>query len=166
MEKIDLALRSSWGFACSDRRRCPTLRRFTVRYVQDPSHRRMVLPAQRLLLWFGIIVVVALAFASDICSLATFLGPLTAGIAVALQNVILVALGYFLLVGKLGIRVGDRVQFSGGTGELIELGLLQFQIKEMDAQEQPTGRVCVVFKFVRVCFTSYRHVQSQPTVSC
>jgi hypothetical protein len=117
------------------------LHRFTVRYVHDANRRRMILIVQRIVLWLGIVLVTAFALASDLSSLATFLGLLTAGIAVALQNVILAVLGYLLLVGKLGIRVGDRVQISGVTGDLIDLGLLQFQVREIDTQEQPTGRV-------------------------
>jgi small-conductance mechanosensitive channel len=75
-------------------------------------------------------------------SLATYLGLLTAGIAVALQNVILSSLGYLLLVGKRGIRIGDRVQVSGIAGDVINMGLLQFQLKEFDLQKQKfTGHV-------------------------
>jgi Mechanosensitive ion channel len=117
------------------------LRRATIHYVHDANRRRMILVVQRILSWLSIALVVAFAFASDLRSLATFLGLLTAGMAVALQNVILAVLGYFLLVGKLGIRVGDRVQISGVTGDVISIGLLQFQLSEVDAQQQLTGHI-------------------------
>jgi len=117
------------------------LRRVTVYYVRDANRRRMMLVVQRIVIWFAIILVVAFAFASDLSSLATYFGLLTAGIAVALQNVILAVLGYFLLVGKLGIRLGDRVQISGVTGYVIDIGLLQFQLREVDTKEQLTGRI-------------------------
>jgi small-conductance mechanosensitive channel len=62
--------------------------------------------------------------------------------AVALQNVIPAVVGYFLLIGKLRMRIGDRVQISGVTGEVVDIGLMQFQIQELDTPgEQPTGRV-------------------------
>ncbi len=65
-----------------------------------------------------------------------------AGVAVSLQNVILASLGYLLLVGKRGIRIGERVQVSGITGDVINMGLLQFQLKEFDVQKQRfTGHV-------------------------
>jgi Mechanosensitive ion channel len=118
------------------------LRRVTVRHVHDANRRRMILVVQRIVIWFAIILAAAFAFASDLSSLATFLGLLTAGVAVALQNVILAVLGYFLLVGKRGIRVGDRVQISGVTGDVIDIGLLQFQLREVDRRnQQPTGHV-------------------------
>ena len=117
------------------------LRRVTFRYVRDASHRRTALIAEWTLLWLGIFLVVAFTFASNLGSLATFLGLVTAGIAVALQNVILAVLGYTVLVGKLGLRLGDKVQISGVTGEVVEFGLLQFQVREVDTQGRPTGRL-------------------------
>ncbi len=60
----------------------------------------------------------------------------------ALQSVILSAVGYFVLVGRRGIRIGDRVQMSGVTGEVTDIGWLQFQLKEIDIRtQQPTGNV-------------------------
>jgi len=117
------------------------LGRATSRYVHDANRRRMILVVQRVLTWLSILLVVAFAFASDLKSLATFLGLLTAGMAVALQNVILAVLGYFLLVGKLGISVGDRVQISGVTGDVISIGLLQFQLREIDTHQQLTDHI-------------------------
>jgi Mechanosensitive ion channel len=117
------------------------LRRATIHYVHDANRRRIILVVQRILTWLSIVLVVAFAFASDLRSLATFLGLLTAGMAVALQNVILAVLGYFLLVGKLGISVGDRVQISGVTGDVISIGLLQFQLREVDGQQKLTGQI-------------------------
>jgi len=113
-----------------------------MNYAHDANRRRMFLVVQRILIWLAIVLVIAFAFAPELSSLATFLGLLTAGVAVALQNVILAVVGYFLLVGKLGIRVGDRVRISGVTGDVIDVGLLQFQLREVDQDnEQLTGNV-------------------------
>jgi hypothetical protein len=62
--------------------------------------------------------------------------------AVALQNVILASLGYLVLMGKRGIRIGDRIQVSGITGDVINMGMLQFQLTEFDVLKQRfTGHV-------------------------
>jgi len=80
--------------------------------------------------------------ASDLSSLATYFGLLSAGLLLALQNVILANLGSLVLLGKRGIRVGDRVQVSGITGDVINMGLLQFQLREFDVHEgRFTGHV-------------------------
>lgn len=117
-------------------------RRVTYRHIHDSNSRRMILIVQRVLFWLILVLIVLFAFAFNLSSLATFLGLVSAGIAVALQNVILAVVGYFLLIGKLRMRIGDRVEISGVTGEVVDIGLMQFQIEELDTpSEQPTGRV-------------------------
>jgi hypothetical protein len=82
---------------------------------------------------FAITVVVVFVLASDLKSVATYFGLLSAGLLLALENVILATLGSPLL-GKRGIRIGDRVQVSRVTGDVIDMGLLQFQLREFDAE--------------------------------
>lgn len=118
--------------------------RAILRYVQDSQRRYQLLLLRRIALWFVITMIIAFGLVSQLGSLATFAGLMTAGVAVALQNVILAMVGYFLLIGKFGVRVGDRVQVSGVAGKVVEIGLIRLHIMElaeagMDAQ--PTGRV-------------------------
>jgi small-conductance mechanosensitive channel len=76
-------------------------------------------------------------------SFATFVGLLTAGIAVAMQSVLVSVVGYFFLIGKYGIRVGDRIQIGTVVGEVIDLGLVRMHLMELnqDGPLGPTGRV-------------------------
>jgi small-conductance mechanosensitive channel len=114
------------------------------RYVQDARRHYQLLLLRRIVLWAGIALVLIFTFASELGSVFTFAGLITAGVAVALQNVILSIVGYFFLIGKYGIRVGDRVQVSGVTGSVIEIGLVRFYLMELDTSESdslPTGRV-------------------------
>jgi len=112
------------------------------RHVKDLERRHLLLVTQRIGFWFVIVILLAFSFASDLSSMATFFGLMTAGVAVALQSFIVSAVGYFVLVGRHGIRLGDRVQISGTTGDVIDIGWLQFQIREIDTgTEQPTGNV-------------------------
>ena len=114
----------------------------TRRHMRDTDRRHIVLVIQRIILWSAMVTVTAFAFASDVTSLATFFGLLAAGVAVALQSVILSAFGYFVLVGRRGIRIGDRVQISGVTGDVTDIGWLQFQLREIDIRtQQSTGNV-------------------------
>jgi Mechanosensitive ion channel len=117
-------------------------RRLALGRIQDPNRRRVISMFHRLLTLFAIAVVALFSVASDWSSLATYFGLLTAGIAVALQNVILASLGYLVLMGKRGIRIGDRIQVSGITGVVINMGMLQFQLREFDVEEgRFTGHV-------------------------
>ena len=117
-------------------------RRLALGRIQDPNRRRVVSMVHRLLTMFAIAVVALFSVASDLSSLATYFGLLSAGLLLALQNVILPSLGSLVLLGKRGIRVGDRVQVSGITGDVINMGLLQFQLREFDVEEgRFTGHV-------------------------
>jgi len=109
-------------------------RRFTLRHVHDPNRRRFISMSHQFLTLFAITVVVVFVLASDLRSVATYFGLLSAGLLLALENVILATLGSLLLVGKRGIRIGDRVQVSGVTGDVIDMGLLQFQLREFDVE--------------------------------
>jgi small-conductance mechanosensitive channel len=62
-----------------------------------------------------------LGFVSEFSSLATFAGFITAGIAVALQAVILSVAAYFFVIGRYGINVGDRISIAGVTGDEIDI---------------------------------------------
>ena len=118
-------------------------RRAIFRYVHESRRRYQFLLIRKIVMWFSIVMVVAFAFASQLGSVATFAGLITAGVAVALQNVILSVAGYFFLIGKFGIRVGDRVQIAGVTGEVVEVGLVRLHLMELSStgSEIPTGRV-------------------------
>jgi len=113
------------------------------RYVHDQRRRNQYLLLRKIVLWIVIALVVAFSFASELGSVATFAGLLTAGVAVALQNVILSVAGYFFLIGKYGIRVGDRVEIAGITGEVVDIGLVRLHLLEFgnSGSEVPTGRV-------------------------
>ncbi|HEX7288468.1 MAG TPA: hypothetical protein VF532_19950 [Candidatus Angelobacter sp.] len=118
-------------------------RRATFRYVTDPRRRYQFLLLRRVVLWFVVTIIVVASFASELTGIGTFAGLLTAGIALSLQNVILSAVGYFLLIGKYGVRAGDRVQVAGVTGDVVDVGLLRLHLMELTGgpSPRPTGRV-------------------------
>src|SRR5262249_50092908 len=112
----------------------------------DPRRRRQFLILRRFVTGFLVIVVVVVGFVSEIGSLATFAGFITAGIAVALQTVILSIAAYFFLVGRYGLRVGDRVTAGGVTGDVVDVGLVRLYLMELagnGVDVYPTGRVVV-----------------------
>jgi small-conductance mechanosensitive channel len=118
-------------------------RRTTFRYVHDIRRRYQFLLLRRVIMWIAIGVIVLFTFTSQFGSAVTFAGLLTAGVAVALQNVIVSVVAYFFLIGKYGIRVGDRVQIGEVTGEVVDIGLVRIHVMELGgpSDSQPTGRV-------------------------
>lgn len=121
-------------------------RRTTMRYVQDLRRRRQFLLLRRIVVGCAVALVAVLSFVTDFGSLATFAGFSAAGIAVAMQSVILSVVAYFFLVGRWGVRVGDRVTVSGVTGEVADIGLFRLYLMELGGfglALQPTGRIVV-----------------------
>jgi small-conductance mechanosensitive channel len=116
-------------------------KRAVFRYVQEQRRRHQLLLVRRIVLWAVALVIVGIAFATESSSFATFAGLLTAGVAVAMQSVLVSIVGYFFLIGKYGLRVGDRVQIGAVTGEVIDLGLVRLHLMELGPQQIPTGRV-------------------------
>ena len=118
-------------------------RRAIFRYITDVRRRYQFLLIRRIVLWFLVAIIIAAAFASELGAITTFAGLMTAGIAVALQNVILSIAGYFFLIGKYGLRVGDRVQIADVTGDVVDIGLVRMHLMEVTRGPAPlpTGRV-------------------------
>jgi small-conductance mechanosensitive channel len=71
------------------------------------------------------------------------LGLTTAGLTVVLQDFIVSFCGWFVLMGKNGIRVGDWVEINSVGGEVVDVGLLRTTMLETGNwtdQGHPTGR--------------------------
>jgi small-conductance mechanosensitive channel len=119
-------------------------RRVTFRYISDPRRRRQFLVMRRVVIGFLIVIVLTLGFVSEFSSLATFAGFITAGIAVGLQAVLLSVAAYFFIIGRYGIRVGDRISIAGITGDVVDIGLVRLYLMEMAGTGldfYPTGRI-------------------------
>src|SRR5919197_5435275 len=74
---------------------------------------------------------------------STLLGLAGAGLTVALKDFIVAFFGWFILMGRNGIRVGDWVEIKGVGGEVAEIGLLHTVLLETGSWSDaghPTGR--------------------------
>ena len=74
---------------------------------------------------------------------ATMFGLATAALTIALQDYIVAFLGWFALMGKNGIHVGDLVEINGISGEVVEVRLMTTTLLEtgtLAEQGPPTGR--------------------------
>ncbi len=75
--------------------------------------------------------------------LSTILGLAGAGLTVACKDFIMGFIGWFLLMGRNGLRVGDWVEIDGVVGEVAEIGLLRTVLLETGNwtdSGHPTGR--------------------------
>jgi small-conductance mechanosensitive channel len=60
----------------------------------------------------------------------TIIGLAGAGLTVALKDFIVAFFGWFVLMGKNGLRVGDWVEIDGVAGEVVEINLLRTVLLE------------------------------------
>lgn len=75
--------------------------------------------------------------------MSTIVGLAGAGLTVALKDFIVAFFGWFVLMGKNGMRVGDWVEINGVAGEVIEINLLRTVLLETGNWTEtghPTGR--------------------------
>jgi small-conductance mechanosensitive channel len=133
-------------------------RRATFRYVSDSRRQRQFLLLRRIVVGIVVTLVFVAGFVAEFGSLATFAGIITAGIAVAMQTVILSAVAYFFYMGRYGVRVGDRVTVGGVTGDVVDIGLFRLYMMELGGthlKQKPTGRVAVFSNSVLFAATGF-----------
>ena len=92
--------------------------------------------------FIGLLLVLLVVFGPP-QQMPTILGLATAGLTVVFQDFILAFCGWFVLMGRNGIRVGDWVEIDGVGGEVVKLDLFRTWLLETGnwtANGHPTGR--------------------------
>ncbi len=91
----------------------------------------------------GVLIIGQLWF-DGLQSLGTFLGLFTAGLAIALKDVVTNFAGWIYLMWQTPFKIGDRVQINDHQGDVIDMGVFKFTLLEIgnwvDAN-QSTGRL-------------------------
>ena len=92
---------------------------------------------------FAFIIIVAV-WLQEFRSVATFLGLLTAGLAVALKDPIVNLFAWIFILVRQPFHVGDRIQIGDHAGDIIDIRVFQLTLNEIgnwvDA-DQSTGRI-------------------------
>jgi small-conductance mechanosensitive channel len=77
--------------------------------------------------------------------IGTFLGLMTAGLAIALQEPIVNFAGWIFIIARAPFKLGDRVEVEGGpAGDVIDIRLFMFSVLEVGGwvdADQSTGRI-------------------------
>ncbi len=126
---------------------CAYLIEFVVDHYIAEGPERTRLHTLRAVIRFAIQAVGALLILLVILGapnqMPTIIGLAGAGLTVALKDFIVAFFGWFVLMGKNGIRVGDWVEINGVAGEVIEINLLRTVLLETGnwtSTGHPTGR--------------------------
>ena len=93
---------------------------------------------------FSIIVLIGRVWIEGLDSLTTFLGLLSAGLAITMHDIFANIAGWAFIVWRQPFRLGDRIQIGGNAGDVVDIRLLQFSIVEIGnwvESDQSTGRI-------------------------
>jgi small-conductance mechanosensitive channel len=126
MVVLGALIRQAMANPALDRRRAQTLRSILQMSIQVA----------------GVLIILLVIFGPP-RETPTILGLATAALTIALQDFIIAFLGWFVLIGKNGIHVGDWVEINGVGGEVTEVGLFNTSLLETGTLADkglPTGR--------------------------
>jgi small-conductance mechanosensitive channel len=126
MVACDALVRRLMDRPALDRRRSQTLRSILELSIQV----------------IGVVIILLVIFGTP-RETPTILGLATAALTIALQDFIIAFLGWFVLIGKNGIHVGDWVEIDGVGGEVTEVRLFTTTLLETGTLADrglPTGR--------------------------
>ena len=118
--------------------------KFINRSVKDIKSRHVVRKNSVYGITFLVSITIVLIWIQNISYLTIFLGVAGAGLALALQEVIMSVAGWFLILIRRPFEVGDRIEINGIKGDVIDIRLFQTSLLEIgnwvDA-DQSTGRI-------------------------
>lgn len=95
---------------------------------------------------YGLLVLVLIGaiWTRGLVSLVSFLGLVSAGVAIAMHDTIANVAGWLFILARRPFKVGDRIEIDGISGDVIDVRVFQFSLVEIgnwvDA-EQSTGRI-------------------------
>ncbi len=120
------------------------IRRFWISKIEDIKIRYQW---QKISLYFAVFLIIILlsnVWLQLFGSVGTFLGLVSAGIAIALKDPLVNMVAWFFVLIRQPFKVGDRIQIGNHSGDVIDIRLFQFSLNEIgnwvDA-DQSTGRI-------------------------
>lgn len=114
------------------------------RRVADLKARHIVRKNVIYVLNILIIIFVVFIWIQNISSITIFLSAIGAGLVVVLQEPILCMAGWLLILVRKPFEVGDRIEFNGVKGDVIDIRLFQTSLLEIGnwvEADQSTGRI-------------------------
>jgi len=124
------------------------LRRLTLNVVfqkfEDVRIRYRWRKSSAYIAFFLVVLVMGRVWFEGFQSIATYLGLVSAGVAIALKDLLVNLAGWIFIIWRRPFEVGDRIQIGNQAGDVIDIRIFQFTLMEIgnwvDA-DQSTGRV-------------------------
>jgi small-conductance mechanosensitive channel len=132
--------------------------RLATKKIRDVSKKYIANKAISYFLWLLVLIALIRIWLGGVAGLATYLGLVSAGVAIALQDPLSNLAGWFYIVAAKPFVTGDRVQIQERAGDVIDISLFQFTLNEIGnwaTADQSTGRIVRVpnnWVFKHSCF--------------
>ena len=124
------------------------LRRVSRRVVRrNTENSEVVYRANKIINYLAtvtVIVWVAFIWVDAFENLSTYLGLVSAGVAIALADVLKNMAGWVYILGRRPFQVGDRIEINNLKGDVVDIRLFRFTLMEIGGwvdAEQSTGRL-------------------------
>ena len=89
-------------------------------------------------------VLIIAIWVDGLSQIGTFLGLVSAGVAIALKDLLVDFAGWLMLIAKPPFEVGDRIQIGPHSGDVVDTSMLHFHLLEIGNwvdSDQSTGRL-------------------------
>ena len=114
------------------------------RFTEDPKSRYTWRRSVSFTIGFLTVILIGSVWIRAIGQFGAFLGLLTAGIAIALKDLLTNIAGWIFILARKPFALGDRIQIGEHSGDVIDLRLFQFTLLEIGSwvdADQSTGRI-------------------------
>ncbi len=117
------------------------------RQIADLRTRHMI--RKHVIYFFNLLIIllIVLIWLQHISSITIFLSAVGAGVALALQEVILCLAGWLMIMMRRPFEVGDRIEYGDVKGDVIDIQILQTTMLEIGnwvQADHSTGRIVKV----------------------
>jgi len=119
-------------------------RRILGRTMDDSAARFQMTRVTGYVIGFVALIVIARLWIQGFAGVATYLGLVSAGIAIALQDPVTNLAGWLYILIRRPFRVGDRIQVGASAGDVVDIRPLRFIMLEIGNwvhADQGTGRI-------------------------
>ncbi|CAH2214232.1 mechanosensitive ion channel family protein [Tepidibacter aestuarii] len=120
-----------------------------ILYTNINDKNKYYLVRKRVYYFFSSIFVIVCIFlwSNSTTSLTTYLGLVSAGIAIALKNLFSNIAAWVFIIIRKPFKVSDRISINKQKGDVIDIRVFQFSLMEVSSfenGEQSTGRIIII----------------------
>jgi small-conductance mechanosensitive channel len=139
------------------------------RRIEDLTPRHKARRAVAYSLFFSVLLLLAVIWFKELRFMGVAIGIIGAGMALALQSVLISFVGWIYIVLRRPFKIGDRIELGTLRGDVIDIRVLHTTLLEIGNWvdgDQSTGRI--VFAPNSLIFTdkTYNYTQGFPFIWC